>query len=598
MGNVRGGHYVGRRNAPPLAARLLPLLRIRRTVFLFGPREDPVFRGSLGRPDGGDFVTRKLILAACAVGAQLVSSAAHAWFFFFIPTGAIQKAMETDPDTISVSAADRTIGQCAGYHLNQAHKGMTPPVSRSLDGTGGGMIQQEPKQTPESKYHSDMADVALQKALDKDKVKQLGEAYSVRWSRVASAGDIQVNRQYGVTLASGCRSADIPVLYSEYSGWQSRQEDVKRRQAEEERNRIATMQPTTVATPTIASPSQLTDPTRNVEGSSAAPERDQQEVASQRRGSGPGTTPVTSQALIVFVRARTGTALIDAGRSVILELKEQDSEPQMVGIGGGGTKIAYRTDTGQHTFAVIGENTEFLIANVLPDTTYYVSIDYQPGNRRNRYKLRPIDVREQNSSEFLNVVARAKSVENDPESTRWLSANMPSVKRRLQDNYGPWLRKPDSEKVVLGTNVSGPTQGSVTSDRKSGIAQIGSNSNNGANSFAPKGAAPAPSQITSATFTSSPLIASAESSVIANPKDARAWRALGEAHASNGDWARAEKAYEESLSLSPNDPQTLMGLASTYCKRYDREHLNLVVEENKRKNQALAEQIIRRCILP
>ncbi|HUK05943.1 MAG TPA: hypothetical protein VLV90_12780, partial [Burkholderiales bacterium] len=160
---------------------------------------------------------RSLVVAIFAVGAQLFSSAAHAWFFFFIPTGAIQKAMETDPDTISVSASDRTLGQCAGYHLNQAQRGMSPKVGRSLDATGGGMTQEEPRQTPESKYHSDMADVALQKSAEHDTVKKLGEAYSVRWSRVASAGDIQVNRQYGVNLARGCRSNDIPVLFSEFS---------------------------------------------------------------------------------------------------------------------------------------------------------------------------------------------------------------------------------------------------------------------------------------------------------------------------------------------------------------------------------------------
>ena len=179
---------------------------------------------------------RNLLIAVFAVSVLMSAGAAHAWFFF-IPTGAIQRAMETDPDSIAASALDRLLGQCAGYHLNQAQRGMSRPMERNLDGTGSGMPQQEVKQTPESKFHSSMADAALKKSAEADKVKQLAEAYSVRWGRVASAGDQGVNRQYGGNLARGCLSNDIPVRFVDYAAWQSRQEDASRRQAEDARKR-------------------------------------------------------------------------------------------------------------------------------------------------------------------------------------------------------------------------------------------------------------------------------------------------------------------------------------------------------------------------
>ncbi len=177
----------------------------------------------------------KVLLAATVVGLS-ISTAANAWFFFFIPTGAIQKAMETDPDTIAVSTSDRAFGQCAGFHLNQTKKGMSAGGA-NRDVTNPAAIPQAPTQTAESKFHSDMADIALQRSSEKDKVKSLAEAYSVRWGRVASS-DRQSNLQYGANLAKGCYSNDMPLRFSEYPAWQARQENRKRQQAEEESKRI------------------------------------------------------------------------------------------------------------------------------------------------------------------------------------------------------------------------------------------------------------------------------------------------------------------------------------------------------------------------
>jgi hypothetical protein len=176
--------------------------------------------------------------ASITIAALLVclssSNIANAWFIF-IPTGAIVRAMETDPDSIVVSNSDKLFGQCAGYHVNQAQRGLTRGNQRDV--TNPAAIPQETTRTAESQFHSDMADIALARSSDKDKVKSLAEAYSVRWGRVASA-DREANLQYGRNLAQGCFSNDIPLRHSDYPAWQTRQEEKKRQQAEVERKRL------------------------------------------------------------------------------------------------------------------------------------------------------------------------------------------------------------------------------------------------------------------------------------------------------------------------------------------------------------------------
>ena len=171
-------------------------------------------------------------LAFCFLLALLVPGNANAWFFIWIPTGAIARALETDPETIMVSAGDRALGKCAGFHVNQVQKFSTrdspfPDDSRE--------ITRRPE-SPGGIFHTSMADMAVEKASEKDKVKDLANAYAVRWSRVASA-DINANRQYGADLARGCIQNNIPFRIADYSAWQAQQNEKKRGQVEEERTR-------------------------------------------------------------------------------------------------------------------------------------------------------------------------------------------------------------------------------------------------------------------------------------------------------------------------------------------------------------------------
>jgi hypothetical protein len=169
-----------------------------------------------------------IVLGAFLLTVPLLS---YAWFIF-IPFGAIQKAMETDPDTIAASASDRVLGKCSGYHVNQARKFTT------ASSTFPGEATAPQRDSPESLFHKKMAEAALAKGTEGRVVADLASAYSTRWSRVAGA-DMNANLAYGADLARGCIQYDIPIRVVDYAAWEARQEDSRRKVAEEEARRLA-----------------------------------------------------------------------------------------------------------------------------------------------------------------------------------------------------------------------------------------------------------------------------------------------------------------------------------------------------------------------
>lgn len=144
----------------------------------------------------------------------LASHDASAWFFFF-PGSAISRALEKDPEKIEVSSKDRLVGKCAGLHVNQTN-------SRG-------------KSAEEMTFHRTMAEKTVELAENKDKTKELAEAYSAKWSR-AAAVDRNTNRAYGADLAGGCRSIGLPITLAEQKQDQARREQEARAQEEAKRN--------------------------------------------------------------------------------------------------------------------------------------------------------------------------------------------------------------------------------------------------------------------------------------------------------------------------------------------------------------------------
>ena len=160
-------------------------------------------------------------LALICLSILGLSRDARAWFLF-IPFGAIQRGLETDPDSIVLSASDRLLGKCGGYHVNQAQKFSTADSAFPTDAAAPPAAQLP--ESAESRFHRKMAEMAVSKSTDKELTAKSARAYGTRWGRVAAA-DMSANRAYGADLVRGCIQNDIPFRLIDYPSWQTRQQE-------------------------------------------------------------------------------------------------------------------------------------------------------------------------------------------------------------------------------------------------------------------------------------------------------------------------------------------------------------------------------------
>ena len=169
-----------------------------------------------------------------------------------------------------------------------------------------------------------------------------------------------------------------------------------------------------------------------------------------QEASAAGTTPIPAEgkALVVFFRPLTGTSFLDGARSTLFEIKEQ-RDPQAIGIGGGGTKVVHEADPGKHLFMVVGETADFMTADLLPNSTYHVTVVVSAGKWRARYALRPTDQRDMESGDFKQLLAASSWTESAAAAQSWAASNMPSIRARYAQYYPPWASKPDAQRAGL-----------------------------------------------------------------------------------------------------------------------------------------------------
>ena len=184
--------------------------------------------------------------------------------------------------------------------------------------------------------------------------------------------------------------------------------------------------------------------------------------APRRSAAQPSTTvgPLPGKALVVFVRTLSSDATsVDYRRSPVFEIRSGASAPELAGILPVRTMLAYQTDPGKHLFMVVGENADFMTAEVLPNATYYVLVTGRVATRTAFYALRPVTRREQNSNEFRELVASSRWVERTTEWDAWAIANRGFVTSRQSESYRVWARKAESEKQPLRPDDGVPGSG-------------------------------------------------------------------------------------------------------------------------------------------
>jgi len=151
-----------------------------------------------------------------------------------------------------------------------------------------------------------------------------------------------------------------------------------------------------------------------------------------------------SKAMIVFLRP---SGLGFGVQSSVFEVK--DNVASLIGIVAAKAKVAYQADPGKHLFMVIGENADFMTADVLAGKTYYVIVEPRMGMWKARFGLEPVRKAAQEKAEFKSSLAECKWVGKTPASENWALGNMASIQSKRADFYPDWLKRPDAERPNL-----------------------------------------------------------------------------------------------------------------------------------------------------
>jgi hypothetical protein len=144
---------------------------------------------------------------------------------------------------------------------------------------------------------------------------------------------------------------------------------------------------------------------------------------------------------IIFMRSSFVGSAINASLYDVT-----DEETKFLGIISNGTKVAYTTTPGKHTFMVVSEAADFMAGDFLPGRTYYSIVTPRMGAWKARFSLWPIrkdGSSEYNteSAEFTKWLNSTKLVHNSEESEAWYTNNKDSVKSKQLDYWPVWQQK-------------------------------------------------------------------------------------------------------------------------------------------------------------
>ena len=153
----------------------------------------------------------------------------------------------------------------------------------------------------------------------------------------------------------------------------------------------------------------------------------------------PAAAPDMAQ--VVFMRdAYTGKAIVSSLYDVT------DGKTQFIGVMANGTKIAYPTTPGKHTFMVVSEAADFMEADLVAGKTYYALVTPRMGLWKARFSLWPISndpeaAHSLKSKNFKGWVEDTDLVTNSPKSLAWYERVKASIEKKRAEYWPVWQEK-------------------------------------------------------------------------------------------------------------------------------------------------------------
>jgi hypothetical protein len=151
------------------------------------------------------------------------------------------------------------------------------------------------------------------------------------------------------------------------------------------------------------------------------------------------TGPAPGKALVYFLRP---SMLGGAIQSTIYD------GDQYIGTVSAGTHVAYHAEPGRHMFMVIGENADFMQADLLADKTYSAVVAPRFGMWKARFSLNPNNG-EHADAQVQEWLKSTKQVTVNDEGLRWARDNAASIQQKKAADLPRWEAKPEGEKQIL-----------------------------------------------------------------------------------------------------------------------------------------------------
>lgn len=156
-----------------------------------------------------------------------------------------------------------------------------------------------------------------------------------------------------------------------------------------------------------------------------------------------------SKAQIVFMRPSSFGGAIQSSVYHVTNGKQE-----FIGIVSTGTKIAFATEPGEHLFMVVGENADFMIANVQASKTYYALVSPRIGMWKARFSLLPIhnDPKAKynlNGDEFKKWNSSTHFVESAASAKQWYDEHAADISAKRTEYMAKWDRMLPVDKANL-----------------------------------------------------------------------------------------------------------------------------------------------------
>lgn len=157
--------------------------------------------------------------------------------------------------------------------------------------------------------------------------------------------------------------------------------------------------------------------------------------------------PMADKAMIVFMRP---SGLGFAVQSSVFDVT--NGAPEFIAIVPAKKKVAHEIAPGKYRFMVIGENADFMDAELAAGKTYYAVVAPGMGMWKARFYFEPVRMAGA-SNDLTGWLADCEWVESTSQALDWSRGNMPSIQEKKSDYLPDWMNGKDKSVLAVADGL-------------------------------------------------------------------------------------------------------------------------------------------------